>query len=175
MEVKREPVLQKRSKNLKRSIPNANRWELPIGLDKTNIDALIGQAVGDLPREDSSCDNCAQLDGGFANCIRVPGIVECADCHWDSQKHGCSERPQALYFGDEVLNPQQTPSQDTNKKALEQDLDGSHVAGKRAKHIQEVEKTVDENMSEEWDLGPDTTANTAISLWAQLCHPSVLA
>lgn len=90
MELKREPVLQKRSKNLKKSVPNANRWDMQIGLQKANIEALIGQAVGDLLHENAACDNCNQLDGKFANCIRVPGLVECANCHWDSPMHRCS-------------------------------------------------------------------------------------
>ncbi|KAJ5517179.1 hypothetical protein N7527_008739 [Penicillium freii] len=90
MPLRREPVLQLNSKNLKRSHPNSSQFDRQIGFHKTNIEALVGQAVGELLDENSCCDSCAKLDGKFANCVRVPGMVACPNCHFDRHGIRCS-------------------------------------------------------------------------------------
>ncbi|CAI7618356.1 unnamed protein product [Penicillium viridicatum] len=90
MPLRREPVLQLNSKNLKRSHPNSSQFDRQIGFHKTNIEALVGQAVGELLDENSCCDSCAKLDGKFANCVRVPGMIACPNCHFDRQGIRCS-------------------------------------------------------------------------------------
>ncbi|KAJ5922751.1 hypothetical protein N7516_010454 [Penicillium verrucosum] len=90
MPLQRQPVLQINSKNLKKSHPNASQWDRQIGFHKTNIEALVGQAVGGLLDETNCCDNCAKLDGKFANCVRVPRITACPNCHFDRQGIRCS-------------------------------------------------------------------------------------
>lgn len=90
MPLQREPVLQLNSKNLKRSHPNGSQLDRQIGAHKTNIEALVGQAVGELLHENSCCDSCAKLDGKFANCVRVPGMAACPNCHFYQQGIRCS-------------------------------------------------------------------------------------
>lgn len=90
MPLRREPVLQLNSKNLKRSHPNSSQFDRQIGAHKTNIEALVGQAVGEFLDKDICCDSCANLDGKFANCVRVPGMAACPSCHYGQQGFRCS-------------------------------------------------------------------------------------
>lgn len=90
MPLQREPVLQLNSKNLKRSHPNRSQFDRQIGAHRTNIEALVGQAVGELLDENNCCGSCAKLDGKFANCVRVPGMAACPSCHFYQQGRRCS-------------------------------------------------------------------------------------
>ncbi|CAI7629561.1 unnamed protein product [Penicillium glandicola] len=90
MPLQREPILQLNSKNLKRSHPNGSQWDCQIGAHKTDIEALVGQAVGELLDENSCCLNCAKLDGKFANCVRVPRMTARTNCHFERQGVRCS-------------------------------------------------------------------------------------
>lgn len=83
MPAQREPVLQSNSNDLKRSSLTGSRWDRQIGFHKTNIEALVGQAVWELLNEDNACDHCVRLDGKFANCVKVAGMASCPNCHFD--------------------------------------------------------------------------------------------
>ncbi|KAJ5400819.1 hypothetical protein N7465_011308 [Penicillium sp. CMV-2018d] len=74
----REPSLRKEKDPL--------QFDNHIGQKKTNIEALLAQAVGDSVPANTHSSNCQREQGQFVSCIIVSSLAdempECANCHW---------------------------------------------------------------------------------------------
>ncbi|OQD99715.1 hypothetical protein PENVUL_c062G05681 [Penicillium vulpinum] len=72
MKPRREPILQNKSKNQKRKLPNGFLFEKQVSSHKTNIEALLGQTIDEEPRQGLVSVNCQILDDKSTSCVRMP-------------------------------------------------------------------------------------------------------
>lgn len=86
----REPTLQTRAKNNKKSHPCGLKFSEQCNTRKQNLEALVAQAVGVACDLDNACVNCQALDGKLSRCVRAPDMESCANCHWERQGARCS-------------------------------------------------------------------------------------
>jgi hypothetical protein len=73
----REPALRKEKDPL--------QFDNHLGQKKSNIEALLAQAVGALVPTNVHCSTCQREQGQFVSCIIVPSLAdelpECSSCH----------------------------------------------------------------------------------------------
>lgn len=82
----REPTLRE---TMERS---GERFDNVVGAMRSNIEALLAQAVGIKTAPGRECLSCQQGNGYFVSCVTVPSLFNkmpcCANCHW-RKKGGC--------------------------------------------------------------------------------------
>ncbi|KAJ5909818.1 hypothetical protein N7504_004461 [Penicillium tannophilum] len=70
---------------------DAKQFFSKINQRVANVEAIfmytVGVAITDKPLQ---CKHCRQGNGPFEYCVRVPGFMKCANCHWDKQGPRCS-------------------------------------------------------------------------------------
>ncbi|KAJ5672031.1 hypothetical protein N7507_001158 [Penicillium longicatenatum] len=70
-----------------------------INANLANVEATIMQCVGSaITDPEEMCQHCRQYNGLFSFCVKVDGIEECANCHWERCGYRCS-------FNTSSINP----------------------------------------------------------------------
>ncbi|KAJ5657971.1 uncharacterized protein N7484_001620 [Penicillium longicatenatum] len=87
MHVNNEPVLRPGA----RAGWTATTFFTKINSLLANIEAILMQCVGQaITDPEEMCAHCRRRCGPFSFCVRVDGIEECANCHWEKLGHRCS-------------------------------------------------------------------------------------
>lgn len=86
----REPTIRSRHpRGFKKCHIGVDFWVL-LAHKKSNVEAINAQSTGKMIDDELACDNCAKGDGLFDGCVRVPGQMHCANCHFGDRAQRCS-------------------------------------------------------------------------------------